>query len=44
MEKINGLPYIKNGETIVPIEISIEDTEGFMLNFNVDVKIYLDNE
>jgi len=44
VEKINGLPFIKNGETIVPIEISIEDTEGFMLNFNVDVKIYLDKE
>ncbi|MBI9011395.1 MAG: efflux RND transporter periplasmic adaptor subunit [Clostridiales bacterium] len=42
VEKINGLPLIKNGETIVPIEISIEDTEGFMLNFNVDVTIYLD--
>lgn len=42
VEKINGLPFIKNGETIVIIEIAIEDTEGFMPNFNVDVTIYVD--
>ncbi len=42
VEKINGLPFIKNGETIVIIEISIEDITGFMPNFNVDVTIYVD--
>lgn len=42
VEKINGLPFVKNGETIVIIEISFDDIQGFMPNFNVDVTIYLD--
>ncbi|NLM37626.1 MAG: HlyD family efflux transporter periplasmic adaptor subunit [Firmicutes bacterium] len=30
-----------NGETVIPVEISIEDRDAFLLpNFNVDVKIY----
>jgi len=33
----------ENGETVVPVEISINDQNDFLLpNFNVDVKIYLD--
>lgn len=32
-----------SGETVVPVEISIEDRDEFLLpNFNVDVKIYTD--
>ncbi|HHT48821.1 MAG TPA: HlyD family efflux transporter periplasmic adaptor subunit [Firmicutes bacterium] len=32
-----------NGETVVPVEISIDDQNDFLLpNFNVDVKIYID--
>ncbi len=31
----------KNGETIIPVEISIENKDSFLLpNFNVDVKIF----
>lgn len=31
----------QNGETIIPVEISIENKDGFLLpNFNVDVKIF----
>jgi multidrug resistance efflux pump len=34
---------VQNGETVVPVEISIDNRDGFMLpNFNVDVKIYMD--
>ena len=30
----------QNGETIIPVEISIENNDSFLLpNFNVDVKI-----
>lgn len=33
----------ETGETVVPVEISIEDRDEFLLpNFNVDVKIYID--
>jgi len=31
----------KNGETVIPVEISIDNKDSFLLpNFNVDVKIY----
>ncbi|NLY90483.1 MAG: HlyD family efflux transporter periplasmic adaptor subunit [Firmicutes bacterium] len=33
----------ENGETVIPVEISIDDRNDFLLpNFNVDVKIYID--
>lgn len=32
----------ENGETVIPVEISIEDRDDFLLpNFNVDLKIYI---
>jgi multidrug resistance efflux pump len=34
---------VQNGETVIPVEISIDNRDGFLLpNFNVDVKIYMD--
>lgn len=31
----------ENGETVVPIEISVDNKDSFLRpNFNVDVKIY----
>lgn len=34
---------VQNGETIVPVEISIGNRDSFLLpNFNVDVKIYME--
>lgn len=34
---------VQNGETVIPVEISIDDKDGFLLpNFNVDVKIYME--
>ncbi|HYE83130.1 MAG TPA: efflux RND transporter periplasmic adaptor subunit [Clostridia bacterium] len=33
----------KNGETVIPVEISIDNKDSFLLpNFNVDVKIYME--
>lgn len=33
---------IQNGETVIPVEISIDNKDSFLLpNFNVDVKIYM---
>lgn len=33
----------ENGETVIPVEISIDNRNDFLLpNFNVDVKIYID--
>lgn len=35
----------RNNETVVPVYISFEDSEGFLLpNFNVDVSIFVENE
>ncbi len=37
---ISQMAFSKNGETVVPIKISIEDTDSFLLpNYNVDVFI-----
>ena len=37
---ISNMAVKKNGETIVPVEISIDNNDGFLLpNFNVDVEI-----
>ncbi len=34
---------VQNGETVIPVEISIDDKDDFLLpNFNVDVKIYME--
>lgn len=34
---------VQNGETVIPVEISIDDKDSFLLpNFNVDVKIYME--
>ncbi|MDW7674079.1 MAG: efflux RND transporter periplasmic adaptor subunit [Bacillota bacterium] len=39
--KISSKAIVKNGETIVPVEISIINQDEFLLpNFNVDVAIY----
>ena len=33
---------VQNGETVVPVEVSIDNKDSFLLpNFNVDVKIYM---
>jgi len=38
---ISGKALVKNGETVVPVEISIDNKDDFLLpGFNVDVKIY----
>ncbi len=38
--KIDSRAIYKNGETIVPVEISIDNMDDFLLpNFNVDVTI-----
>lgn len=38
-----GQAIVENGETVVPVEISIENKDAFLLpNFNVDVKIYME--
>lgn len=43
--KVNRIARIavqKNGETIIPVEISIENNDGFLMpNFNVDVAIQI---
>jgi multidrug resistance efflux pump len=32
---------VQNGETVIPIEISIDDNDGFLMpEYNVDVEIY----
>lgn len=37
---IAGKASAKNGETVIPVEISVEDKDGFLLpDFNVDVRI-----
>lgn len=34
---------VQNGETVIPVEISIDNKDSFLLpNFNVDVKIYME--
>jgi len=38
--RIAGMAVKKNGETIIPVEIAVEDNDGFLQpNYNVDVKI-----
>lgn len=39
--KISNMAIKENGETVVPIEISVDNKDSFLRpNFNVDVKIY----
>jgi len=41
--RLSELAVKDNGETVVPVEISIENRDGFLLpNLNVDVKIFID--
>lgn len=40
MQRISGMAVYRNGETIVPVFISIEDEKGLLPNFNVDVVIH----
>lgn len=38
---ISGMAFKKNGETIIPVEITLVNNDGFLLpNYNVDVKIF----
>lgn len=40
---ISNRAVVKNGETVVPVEISIDNKDDFLLpNFNVDVEIYME--
>jgi multidrug resistance efflux pump len=41
VSRISSLAVKSGGETVIPVEISIDGKDGFLLpNFNVDVKIY----
>ncbi|HEY8344987.1 MAG TPA: HlyD family secretion protein, partial [Bacillota bacterium] len=41
--RLSELAVVENGETVIPVEISFEQHDNFLLpNFNVDVKIYTD--
>lgn len=41
---VSSMAIVKNGETIVPIKISFQDPNGFLLpNFNIDVIIDINN-
>ena len=41
VSKISNMAIKENGETVVPIEISVDNKDNFLRpNFNVDVKIY----
>ena len=41
VQRIAGMAVNRSGETIVPVQIAIDDDQGFMVpNFNVDVAIY----
>ena len=40
--RIWGTSIKKGGETIIPIEIALDNMDDELLNFNVDVKIVLD--
>jgi multidrug resistance efflux pump len=41
VSRISSLAVKSSGETVIPVEIVIVGTDGFLLpNFNVDVKIY----
>lgn len=40
---LSELAVVDNGETVIPVEISFEQQDDFLLpNYNVDVKIYTD--
>ncbi|MCG8570330.1 MAG: HlyD family secretion protein, partial [Spirochaetes bacterium] len=39
--KVSGIAHENNGETVIAIEIELDEYDDFLLpNFNVDVKIY----
>lgn len=41
---ISSKAVVQNGETVVPVEISIDNKDNFLLpNFNVDVSIYMES-
>lgn len=41
--RLSELAVVDNGETVIPVEISFEQQDDFLLpNYNVDVKIYTD--
>ena len=41
--RLSELAVVENGETVIPVEISFEQHDNFLLpHFNVDVKIYTD--